>query len=52
MIMTAEDDNMFCVACDDEWRDSKHFWGGFNCLCLQLLPEYKVVECKIIDLEL
>ncbi|KAG7172107.1 uncharacterized protein LOC121862450 [Homarus americanus] len=44
MFITAEGDNIFCLACDCEWKDSKHFWGGENCLCMHLTPEYKIVE--------
>lgn len=44
MFMIAEGGNMFCLACDDRWRDSKHFWGNENCLCMHLTPEYKVIE--------
>ncbi|XP_076048377.1 uncharacterized protein LOC143029577 [Oratosquilla oratoria] len=44
MFITAEDGRMFCVCSDLEWKDSKHFWGGDDCRCLQLTPEYKVVE--------
>lgn len=44
MFITAEGGNLFCLACDIDWRDSKHFWGGENCLCMQLTPEYKIIE--------
>ncbi|KAG0711978.1 hypothetical protein GWK47_019461 [Chionoecetes opilio] len=44
MFIMAEGDNMFCVANDQEWRDSKHFWGGEHSLCLHLTPEYKIIE--------
>lgn len=44
VFIMAENENMFCLACDDSWRDSKHFWGDVNCYCMQLTPEYKVVE--------
>lgn len=46
MFITTEGDNMFCVASDQEWRDSKHFWGGEHALCLHLTPEYKIIESK------
>lgn len=46
MFITTEDDNMFCVASDQVWRDSKHFWGGEHALCLHLTPEYKIIESK------
>lgn len=44
VFITTEGDNMFCVASDQEWRDSKHFWGGEHAVCLHLTPEYKIVE--------
>ncbi|XP_066958540.1 uncharacterized protein [Macrobrachium rosenbergii] len=44
VFITAEDGNLFCLACDEHWRDSKHFWGGEHCYCMQLIPEYKIVE--------
>ncbi|KAK3890741.1 hypothetical protein Pcinc_005315 [Petrolisthes cinctipes] len=44
MFLTAEEGNMFCLACDQTWRDSQHFWGGDDCLCLHLTPEYKIIE--------
>ncbi|KAK7082244.1 hypothetical protein SK128_024687 [Halocaridina rubra] len=44
IFITAEDENMFCIAADDSWKDSKHFWGREHSYCLQLTPEYKVVE--------
>ncbi|XP_069166484.1 uncharacterized protein [Procambarus clarkii] len=44
MFITAEGGNLFCLASDVGWRDSKHFWGGENCLCMQLTPEYKIIE--------
>ncbi|XP_045119651.1 uncharacterized protein LOC123509425 [Portunus trituberculatus] len=44
MFITTEGDNMFCVASDQEWRDSKHFWGGEHARCLHLTPEYKIIE--------
>nr|XP_045613181.1 uncharacterized protein LOC123767536 [Procambarus clarkii] len=47
MFITAEGGNLFCLASDVGWRDSKHFWGGENCLCMQLTPEYKIIESKI-----
>ena len=48
MFITTEGENMFCVASDEEWRDSKHFWGGEHARCLHLTPEYKIVESKKI----
>ncbi|XP_068213431.1 uncharacterized protein [Palaemon carinicauda] len=44
VFITTEDGNLFCLACDEHWRDSKHFWGGEHCYCMQLIPEYKIVE--------
>ncbi|XP_042862530.1 uncharacterized protein LOC122247364 [Penaeus japonicus] len=44
MFITAEGGNMFCLASDEEWRDSKHFWGSDHCICMHLTPEYRVIE--------
>lgn len=46
MFITAEGGNMFCLASDEEWRDSKHFWGSDHCICMHLTPEYRVIESK------
>ncbi|XP_018019755.1 uncharacterized protein LOC108676213 [Hyalella azteca] len=44
-IFTAQDDDVaFCLALDEEWKDSKNFWGGEDCCLLQIRPKYKIVE--------
>ncbi|CAL4066993.1 unnamed protein product [Meganyctiphanes norvegica] len=35
---------MFALALDEEWRDSKHFFGGENCRLMHLTPEYKIID--------
>ncbi|RXG68570.1 hypothetical protein Avbf_01044 [Armadillidium vulgare] len=44
LFLTTEDETMFCLASDEEWRDSKHFYGGMDSVCFQLYPEFKIIE--------
>ena len=37
---------VFCLAIDQEWKDSKNFWGEEECRLLQIRPQYKVIEGK------
>lgn len=44
-LFTASDaDVAFCLALDEEWKDSKCFWGGEDCRLLQIRPHYRVLE--------
>ncbi|KAK7598222.1 hypothetical protein V9T40_006457 [Parthenolecanium corni] len=38
------DDVEFCLAVTDEWRESHLFWGKEDCMLVQILPTYKVIE--------
>ncbi|KAF2350998.1 TLDc domain [Trinorchestia longiramus] len=44
-IFAAQDqDVVFCLALDEEWKDSKNFWGGDNSCLLQIRPKYRILE--------
>lgn len=42
------DDVEFCLAVTDEWRESHQYWGGEDCMLVQILPLYKVIERKCL----
>ncbi|XP_065226218.1 uncharacterized protein LOC135849645 [Planococcus citri] len=42
--LRGSEDVEFCLAATDEWRESHLFWGGEDCMLIQILPLYKVVE--------
>ncbi|XP_043197318.1 uncharacterized protein LOC122393030 [Amphibalanus amphitrite] len=42
-LVRAEEHRLFCVAADVGWRDSPHYWGGADCMAIQLLPQYQVL---------
>ncbi|CAG0879290.1 unnamed protein product [Cyprideis torosa] len=44
MLVTASQNHVFTVACDTEWRDSPHPWGGEHCMALQLMPTFRMLE--------
>ncbi|CAL8115588.1 unnamed protein product [Orchesella dallaii] len=44
MFVKADNDYLFCIATDIEWRESCHFWGGEESLLLMVKPEFRIVE--------
>ncbi|XP_071449047.1 uncharacterized protein [Hetaerina americana] len=34
----------FCLASTDEWKESNHYWGQEDCIIIQLLPLFHVIE--------
>lgn len=46
MFVKGDNDYLFCIASDIEWRESCHFWGGEESLLLMVKPEFRVVESK------
>lgn len=44
MFIRGTDDVEFCLAVTDEWRESHQYWGREDCMLIQILPLYKVVE--------
>ena len=44
-----EDNRIFCLAVDQPWKDSIHFWGSLNTIVLQLVPEYRVLDRKQLN---
>lgn len=47
MFITADNGYKICLACDTEWKESCHFWGGEDSYIVQLGPEYRIVESKV-----
>lgn len=39
-----EGNRIFCLAVDQPWKESIHFWGSLNTIVLQLVPEYRVLD--------
>lgn len=42
--MYGDGDRIFCLAVDQPWKESIHFWGSPNCVIVQLAPEYRVLD--------
>nr|CAD7423627.1 unnamed protein product [Timema monikensis] len=34
----------FCVAASTEWKESHQYWGGDDCVVIQLLPNYQIIQ--------
>lgn len=34
----------FCIASDTEWQETHQYWGGDECVILQILPLYSIVQ--------
>ncbi|CAH0391608.1 unnamed protein product [Bemisia tabaci] len=39
-----ENDLELCCGATDEWRESHVYWGREECICLQILPLFKVLD--------
>ena len=48
VFLRAEGNRVFCVAVDQSWKESIHFWGTSNTIVLQLSPEYRILDRKKI----
>lgn len=44
LLLALEEDHKFCIAVDQEWRESTQHWGGDHCMVIQVTPEFKVME--------
>ena len=44
VFIRGSNDVEFCLAVNEEWRESHLYWGGEDCMLIQILPFYKVVE--------
>ncbi|XP_008473651.1 uncharacterized protein LOC103510742 [Diaphorina citri] len=42
--LRGENDNVFCVGATSEWHESHQYWGAQDCIILQILPLYRVIE--------
>lgn len=38
-LLQAENNQVFCVASPNEWKESIHYWGGEDAAVIQLLPK-------------
>lgn len=38
-ILRAEEGNIYCVACPNEWKESNLYWGSDETVLIQLLPK-------------
>ena len=38
---------VFCIALDQEWKDSKNFWGNEDCRLMQIRPQYRELESEL-----
>ncbi|XP_067015802.2 uncharacterized protein [Anabrus simplex] len=43
-ILRGEQGVEFCIAADTEWKETHQYWGGEDCMVLQMLPQYHVIE--------
>jgi hypothetical protein len=43
-LLQAENNQVFCVASPNEWKESIHYWGGEDAAVIQLLPKFQVLE--------
>ncbi|XP_049792971.1 uncharacterized protein LOC126202926 isoform X3 [Schistocerca nitens] len=44
IFVRGEQDTQFCLSASSEWRESHQYWGDEDCVLLQMLPRYHVVE--------
>lgn len=42
--LRGESDNVFCIGATSEWHESHQYWGAQDCIILQILPLYRVIE--------
>jgi len=42
--MQGQDGVQFCIAADTEWQESHQYWGGDECVVIQILPLYSIVQ--------
>uniref|UniRef100_A0A8D8SCC1 TLDc domain-containing protein n=1 Tax=Cacopsylla melanoneura TaxID=428564 RepID=A0A8D8SCC1_9HEMI len=42
--LRGEGDNVFCIGATSEWHESHQYWGAQDCIILQILPLYRVIE--------
>lgn len=48
MFIYAENGYSVCIGSETEWKESSKFWGGDDSILLQLQPEFRLVESKLI----
>ncbi|CAG0879704.1 unnamed protein product [Darwinula stevensoni] len=44
VFLRGEGNHLFCLAADVEWRDSNLYWGNKDCILIQILPQFYVLE--------
>jgi hypothetical protein len=44
LLFVSFDRFLYVVAIDQNWKESRHRWGGSDCVFLQLLPDYRLCQ--------
>lgn len=42
ILLKVEDDQIFCIASPNEWKESNHYWGGEDSAVIQILPKFDI----------
>jgi hypothetical protein len=50
--LRGQDGVQFCIAASCEWKESHQYWGGDECVLIQILPLYNIVERKFFFFQL
>ncbi|XP_013419293.1 uncharacterized protein LOC106179996 isoform X2 [Lingula anatina] len=43
-LLSFEGKNVYCIAADEEWKESDQRWGGSDCMVLQVLPHFNMLQ--------